>query len=117
MLGDNKHLVKFADDEGWTPLHYASYHEFDSILYAIIDAQKDVGYEFAYGDLVSTPFHVAVENGYTSTLIQLMELWPDARVFCIHIYQQKWSKHTTHGGKSKPKRADTRCFEMLSRKV
>ncbi|KAL1826605.1 hypothetical protein ACET3Z_005017 [Daucus carota] len=74
-LKDAKHLVNYTEDNGWTPLHYAVYHEFDAILDAIIKAQKEVGHQFAYGNS-TTPFHVAVKYGYTSTLIRLMELWP-----------------------------------------
>ncbi|WOG86577.1 hypothetical protein DCAR_0205792 [Daucus carota subsp. sativus] len=42
----------------------------------MIKAQKDVGYPFVYKDMEATPFYVAIERGYTSTLIRLMELWP-----------------------------------------
>ncbi|KAL8090981.1 hypothetical protein AgCh_040164 [Apium graveolens] len=76
LLEDSKNLVTFEEENGWTPLHYAAYHEFDSILEAIIQAQEEVGHQFVYGNMVSTPFHVAVKHGYTSTLLQLMELWP-----------------------------------------
>nr|XP_017232624.1 PREDICTED: ankyrin-3-like isoform X2 [Daucus carota subsp. sativus] len=76
LLKGRKHLVTFSEAEGWTPLHYAAYHEFVSILGPLIEAQKDVGYQFVYRDMVSTPFHVAVEHGYTSTVIQLVKLWP-----------------------------------------
>lgn len=75
-LGIAKNLVTFADDEGWTPLHYAAYHEFDSILGAIIQVQKEIGYQFIYTNRVQTPLLVAAEKGYTSTVIRLMELWP-----------------------------------------
>ncbi|KAL1826609.1 hypothetical protein ACET3Z_005021 [Daucus carota] len=76
ILGEAKHLVTFADDEGWTPLHYAAYQEFVSILDVIIKALKDVKYQFVYGDMVSTPFHLAAECKYTSTVIRLMQSWP-----------------------------------------
>lgn len=76
LLKENKQLVNFADDKGWTALHYAAYHEFDSILDVIIDAQNNVGHQFVYGDMVSTPFDVAFKCGYTSTLIRLLQLWP-----------------------------------------
>ncbi|XP_074355485.1 uncharacterized protein LOC141695129 [Apium graveolens] len=76
LLQGNNQLVNFADDQGWTPLHYAAYHEFDSILDVIIDAQNNVGHQFVYGDMVSTPLHVAFKCGYTSTLTRLVQLWP-----------------------------------------
>lgn len=76
LLGDAKDIVTFVDDEGWTPLHYAAYHEFVSILDVIINALNDVKYQFVYKDKVSTPFHVAAEHKYTSTVIQLMKSWP-----------------------------------------
>ncbi|KAL1826607.1 hypothetical protein ACET3Z_005019 [Daucus carota] len=75
LLGENKHLASFVDHQGWTPLHHAAYYEFDSILDVIITALKDVGYQFVYEDII-TPFHLAVEGGYTSTVIQLMQIWP-----------------------------------------
>lgn len=78
LLRDNKNLLSFADDQGWTPLHYGAYHEFDSILDAIIDTQKNVGYQFVYEDTMTTPFHVAANMGYTSTLIRLIQLWPSS---------------------------------------
>ncbi|KAL8091031.1 hypothetical protein AgCh_040213 [Apium graveolens] len=77
LLGRAKHLVTFTEDNGWTALHYAVYHEFDSVLGSIIEAQEDVGHQFVYENTVPTPFHVAVECGYASTLVRLMQLWPD----------------------------------------
>lgn len=77
LLGDGKHLVSFAEDhERWTTLHYVAYHECIPILDATIEAQKVVGHPFVYKDLVSTPLQVAAENGYTYTVIRLMQLWP-----------------------------------------
>ncbi|XP_017232772.2 uncharacterized protein LOC108206862 isoform X1 [Daucus carota subsp. sativus] len=76
LLGNAQNLATFTEDNGWTPLHYAVYYEFDVILDAMIKAQKDVGYPFVYKDMEATPFYVAIERGYTSTLIRLMELWP-----------------------------------------
>lgn len=73
---DNKHFLNFVDSEGWTPLHHAAYHEFDSILSVMIEAQEKVGYQFVYGERVATPFHVAARCGYTSTVIRLLQLWP-----------------------------------------
>ncbi|XP_063942609.1 uncharacterized protein LOC108208771 isoform X2 [Daucus carota subsp. sativus] len=76
LLRKAKKLVSFTEDNGWTPLHYAVYCEFDSILDAIIKAQKEVGYSFVYRNMESTPFYVAVRHGYTSTLVRLLESWP-----------------------------------------
>ncbi|WOG86483.1 hypothetical protein DCAR_0205692 [Daucus carota subsp. sativus] len=78
LLKDARHLVTFKEDNGWTPLHYAVYHEFDSILDALIKAQKDEGHSLVYADMESMPFYAAVKHGYTSTLVRLMELWPPA---------------------------------------
>ena len=75
-MGKAQILATFTEDNGWTPLHYAVYYEFDVILDAMIKAQKDVGYPFVYKDMETTPFYVAIERGYTSTLVRLMELWP-----------------------------------------
>ncbi|XP_074356960.1 uncharacterized protein LOC141696736 [Apium graveolens] len=76
LLEGVRDLVTLTDDKGWTPLHYAVYHEFDSVLGAIIEAQENVGHQFVYGNMVPTPFHVAVECGYASTLVRLMQSWP-----------------------------------------
>lgn len=73
LLKSKEKLVTFADDEGWTPLHYAAYHQFVSIFEVIIKALNN---EFVYN--YSTPFHVAAENGHTYTMTQLMKLWPDS---------------------------------------
>ena len=76
LLRKAQNLATFTEDNGWTPLHYAVYYEFDVILDAMIKAQKDVGYPFVYKDMETTPFYVAIERGYTSTLIRLIKLWP-----------------------------------------
>lgn len=73
----DEHLVNFTDNLGWTALHHAAYHEFNSILSIIIEAQKIFGHQFVYKNMVS-PFHVAAEKGYTSTVILLMQLWPSS---------------------------------------
>ena len=75
-MRDSKQLLSFAEEEGWTILHYAAYHGFDSILDVIIEGQMDVGYQFEYKDKVLTPLLVAAERGLTSTVIRLMQLWP-----------------------------------------
>ena len=76
LLRDAKQLLSFAEEEGWTVLHYAAYHGFDSILDVLIKGQMDVGFPFEYKDRVLTPLLVAAERGFTSTIIRLMELWP-----------------------------------------
>lgn len=73
-----KYLVTLDDNLGWTALHHAVYHEFNSIIYGIIEAQKMFEHQFVYEDLTSTPFHVAAGKGYTSTLLLLMQLWPSS---------------------------------------
>nr|XP_017224209.1 PREDICTED: serine/threonine-protein phosphatase 6 regulatory ankyrin repeat subunit B-like [Daucus carota subsp. sativus] len=75
---DNKHFLNFVDSEGWTLLHHAAYHQFDSILSEMIEAQEKVGYQFVCGERVATPFHVAARCGHTSTLIRLLRLWPSS---------------------------------------
>ncbi|XP_074346116.1 uncharacterized protein LOC141684877 [Apium graveolens] len=69
LLEGARGLVTFTEDNGCTLLHYAVYHEFDSVLGAIIEAKENVGHQFVYENMVQTPFHVAVECGYASTLV------------------------------------------------
>ena len=78
MLKENyaKTVVTFADNLGWTALHHAAYHEFDMIIHPIIKAQIEFQHPFVYQDMLSTPFLVAAEKGYTSTMICLMQSWP-----------------------------------------
>ncbi|XP_063940786.1 uncharacterized protein LOC108201513 [Daucus carota subsp. sativus] len=76
LLEKAKTLVTFTEDNGWTPLHYAVYYEFDWILDAIIKAQNDLEHPFVLQEMEKTPFYLAVKHGYTSTLLRLMKLWP-----------------------------------------
>lgn len=71
-----KDLVTFADNLGWTALHHATYKGFNSIIKRIVEEQQRSGHQFVYKDTVSTPFHVAAEKGYISTMMLLMQLWP-----------------------------------------
>ncbi|WOG90700.1 hypothetical protein DCAR_0309944 [Daucus carota subsp. sativus] len=61
---------------GRTPLHYAAFHKFDSVLAGIIEKQKLVGYQSVYGYQVPTPLCVAATEGHISTVKQLMTLLP-----------------------------------------
>lgn len=81
-MGNAKALVTYADlTRGWTPLHYAAYHGFDSVLEVIVQTQREVNYEFVSREKGS-PLHIAAERGHTSTVIILMQLLPDS---CVHI--------------------------------
>lgn len=68
------HLVTYDDNDGWTALHYAAHHKFDSVLEGIIEKQNFVGYQSVYGDKVQTPLCVAAKEGHISTVIKLMDL-------------------------------------------
>ena len=69
ILGEAKHLVTFADDQGWTPLHYAAYYGFDEIILEMLDKQDEVaGYQFVPRENIPPPFFVAVEQGHLSTV-------------------------------------------------
>ncbi|XP_074356752.1 uncharacterized protein LOC141696521 [Apium graveolens] len=78
-------LVTFVDKLGWTALHHAAYHGFDSIIDSIIQEQKRYGHKFMYQDMVSAPFHVAAERGYTSGVIHLMQVWPSFSSAYINV--------------------------------
>ncbi|XP_063940083.1 uncharacterized protein LOC108201184 [Daucus carota subsp. sativus] len=75
----NKDFLNFVDSEGWTPLHHAAFHEFDSILNVMMEAQEKVGYQVVCKEGVATPFHVAARCGHTSTVIRLLQLWPNEK--------------------------------------
>lgn len=76
LLRDDKRLVIYADSSrGWTPLQYAAYYAFDSVLDVIVQAQRDVGYQFVSREK-RTPLYVAAESGHISTVIRLMQLLP-----------------------------------------
>ncbi|XP_074352050.1 target of rapamycin complex 2 subunit AVO2-like [Apium graveolens] len=73
----NKCLVNVADNENWTPLHYASYYEFDSILDVVHVGYKAEEHHSMNGtQWIPTPLHVAAKEGHTSTVKKLMELLP-----------------------------------------
>lgn len=77
LLREDGDLVSKADSEYWTPLHYAAYYDFYSILEATHIGYKAEEYESANRRWwVPTPLHVAAKEGHTSTLMKLMELLP-----------------------------------------
>ncbi|KAL1819293.1 hypothetical protein ACET3Z_014162 [Daucus carota] len=70
-------LASKADSERWTPLHYAAYYDFESVLDEIHGGYKAEEYESENKEWwVPTPLHVAAREGHTFTLIKLMELLP-----------------------------------------
>ncbi|XP_074356755.1 uncharacterized protein LOC141696524 [Apium graveolens] len=80
LLRSKEKLVTFADDEGWTPLHYAVKEQLVSVLQAIIKAPNN---EFVYSH--STPFHVAAKYGYDSCITELMKSWPKSSTAYLAI--------------------------------
>ncbi|KAL8093313.1 uncharacterized protein LOC141692043 isoform X2 [Apium graveolens] len=77
LLRQDDEIVSKADSEYWTPLHYAAYYDFYSILEATHIGYKPQEYLSANQIWwVPTPLHVAAKEGYTCTLIKLMELLP-----------------------------------------
>lgn len=68
--------MTLADNLGWTALHHAAYHGFDSKIEPIVQALRRSGHLFQYKYAVPTPFHIAAERGNTSTLIILFKCWP-----------------------------------------
>ncbi|KAL8090974.1 hypothetical protein AgCh_040157 [Apium graveolens] len=68
-------FVTLADNLGWTALHHAAYHRFDSVIKPIIKAQEMFEHLFEYED-AATPFHIAAQRGNTSTVILLFQCWP-----------------------------------------
>lgn len=75
MNSHSEQCVTYVDNLGWNILHHAAYHEFDSIINVIIEAQNICKHPFVYKNII-TPFHIAAEKGYTSTMICLMQSWP-----------------------------------------
>ncbi|XP_074358556.1 uncharacterized protein LOC141697899 [Apium graveolens] len=89
LLQSKEKLATFADDEGWTPLHYAVKEQLVSVFELIIKALNN---EFVYSH--STPFHVAAENGYNYTMIELMKLWPKSS--SAYIDTNKTGRNVLH---------------------
>lgn len=79
MNSHGGHLVNFADKLGWTSLHHAAYNESNKIVIRrIVQEQERFGHQFVYPDKVSTPFQIAAEKGFTSTVNFLMQSWPSS---------------------------------------
>lgn len=116
LNGHDRGLVTFVDNLGWTTLHHAAYHEFDSIIKPILKAQVKFGHEFLYQEMLSTPFHVAVERGYTSTVILLMQLWPSSSSAFTNV--DKKGQNILHlAALQSKKKDDTRNFKILFRRI
>lgn len=82
-LKNDENLVSKTDSEYWTPLHYAAYYEFDSVLEALSIGHKAEDYQSPNeARWVPTPLYLAAKEGHTSTLKKLMELLP-ASLFVV----------------------------------
>nr|XP_017238850.1 PREDICTED: ankyrin-3-like isoform X1 [Daucus carota subsp. sativus] len=106
LLERAPHLVTYVDNRGWTPLHFAAFHKFDSILDDIIDMQKFVGYESLYGDKAPTPLCVAAQGGHISTVKKLMTSLPS--VSCSDVNHD--SQNILHIAASKSDKEMVQCI-------
>lgn len=76
-------LVTYRDNKGWTPLDYAAYYRYDSILDEILklqksdDSREEGEARSRRSQPGSTSHCIAAEEGHISTLIQLMLSMPD----------------------------------------
>ncbi|KAL1822406.1 hypothetical protein ACET3Z_009184 [Daucus carota] len=78
VLEDHVHLVVYDDHRGWTPLHYAAYHGFDSILDLLVITKESVECHIVYRENVPTPLHIAAKEGHDSTVVKLMQILPQS---------------------------------------
>lgn len=85
VLEHTSNLVTSCDEDGKTPLHYAVLHKFDSVLDKIVKATVEASidrFSTDYEGMVPTPLWLAMEGGFTSTVIQLIKLLPGV---CLEI--------------------------------
>ncbi|WOG87845.1 hypothetical protein DCAR_0207077 [Daucus carota subsp. sativus] len=85
VLEHTSNLVTSCDEDGKTPLHYAVLHKFDSVLDKIVKATVEASidrFSTDYEGMVPTPLWLAMEGGFTSTVIQLITLLPGV---CLEI--------------------------------
>ncbi|KAL8093080.1 hypothetical protein AgCh_035097 [Apium graveolens] len=68
ILRRANHPVNYVDDIGRTPLHYAAFYKYDSVLEMIVNAQGSVESEVGYKKKIPTPLCVAAKEGHVSTL-------------------------------------------------
>ncbi|XP_074374830.1 uncharacterized protein LOC141715252 [Apium graveolens] len=87
LLEYDKHLAAYnkTGTSGWTALHYAAFYKFDQIIEDIISAQKDVGYSLSNKE---PPLILAVQKGFISTAVLLMNLLPDTS----NVYTNRQSR-------------------------
>ncbi|XP_074382109.1 uncharacterized protein LOC141724020 [Apium graveolens] len=88
LLKYDENLVTYETFAKWTALHYAAFHNFDSIIEAILEAGKNVDYKPVYGASVETPLIIAAKKGYTSTVILLMKSLPDLSCLAVNHEHQ-----------------------------
>lgn len=78
LLEEDETLVTYEDHRRWTPLHYAAFYKFDSVLEMIVEKQRRAKYQFVANKDVfaETPLIVAVREGHTSTAMEFLKLLP-----------------------------------------
>ncbi|KAK0607769.1 hypothetical protein LWI29_020280 [Acer saccharum] len=84
ILKKRKSLIKERDQYGWTPLHYAAYHQNRESMKALLEC--DVSTAYIGDNRKMTPLHIAIGQGYISN--EIISLCPDC---CELVDERRWN--------------------------
>ncbi|KAA8536428.1 hypothetical protein F0562_028906 [Nyssa sinensis] len=75
ILEKKPSLTEIADEDGWTPLHYAAYFVYVMSLKQLLDSDKSAAYRANKEG--KTALHIAASCGHTDTMKELIFQCPD----------------------------------------
>lgn len=77
LLQESIDLPRIHDKHGWTPLHYAVYHNKLHTTKEFLLADPDIGYQMTTGDDTNTSaIHIAASRGHCYLMEELMSICP-----------------------------------------
>ncbi|KAL8111595.1 hypothetical protein AgCh_019348 [Apium graveolens] len=71
-----EHMIKTADDYGWTVFHYVAYNGIHEIIEDLVRVDKSVGY-LVEKECKATALHIAAYNNKALVLWELSNFYPD----------------------------------------